>query len=126
MNQAYVEQDKEVVYKFCNEMEATPVGVIVGLFSAISQKLPSFQEWSTPRHHHKFGDNPAVGDAMEEIQKHVTEHGKMALWVYCFLKLMSLTDKYLRSRANASFDRDDFDSLANKFTSKLVIRASAC
>ena len=68
-----------MVYKFCNDMEATPVGVIVGLFSAISQKVPSFQEWSTPRHHQRFEGNPAVCEAMEEIQKHVSEHGKLVL-----------------------------------------------
>ncbi|KAL2059471.1 hypothetical protein ABVK25_000764 [Lepraria finkii] len=101
--------DKEVVYRFCNDMEATPVGVIVGLFSTISCKNPSFQEWSTSKHHTVCNSNPAVCDAMEEIRHHVTSH-----------------DKYLRSRCETSFDRDDFDSLAGKFTSQLVIRASAC
>lgn len=35
----------------------------------------------------------------------------------------SVADGYLRGRSRASFDRDDFDCLSNKFTSKLVIRA---
>lgn len=33
-------------------------------------------------------------------------------------------ENYLRSRADARFDRKDFDSLSNKFLSKLVIRAN--
>ena len=33
------------------------------------------------------------------------------------------TDKYLRERPQATFDRNDFDCLSNKFVSKLVIRA---
>lgn len=31
---------------------------------------------------------------------------------------------YLRSRSDCKFDRQDFDSLSNKFLSKLVIRAN--
>lgn len=101
--------DKEVVSKFCHDMESTPVGVIVGLFSAISQKLPSFQEWETRKHHHLLNSNLAVCEALTEVRQHVTRH-----------------DNYLRSRCDTTFDRDDFDSLCGKFTSKLVIRASAC
>lgn len=101
--------DREVVSKFCHDMESTPVGVIVGLFSAISQKLPAFQEWETRKHHHLLNSNPAVCEALTEVRQHVTRH-----------------DNYLRSRCDTTFDRDDFDSLCGKFTSKLVIRASAC
>lgn len=69
-------QDKEVVSKFCHDMESTPVGVIVGLFSAISQKLPSFQEWDTNKHHNLLDSNMNVCNALTEVRGHVTRHGK--------------------------------------------------
>ncbi|KAJ9657188.1 hypothetical protein H2201_008269 [Coniosporium apollinis] len=99
--------DPAAVHKFCSDMETTPVGVIVGLFSAISQKLPSFSEWDSRKHHHLLGSNQAVCDAMTEVRSHVTKY-----------------ETYLKSRADAKFDRNDFDSLSNKFLSKLVIRAN--
>ncbi|KAI9717150.1 MAG: hypothetical protein M1812_004898 [Candelaria pacifica] len=99
--------DPVAVEKFCNDMETTPVGVIVGLFSAISQKLPAFSEWDTRKHHHLLASNPAVCDAMTEVKEHVLKH-----------------ENYLKSRANTAFDRKDFDCLSNKFLSKLVIRAN--
>jgi hypothetical protein len=68
--------DQAAVHKFCNDMESTPVGVIVGLFSAISQKLPAFTEWDTRKHHHLLASNPAVCDAMTEVRTHVTKYGK--------------------------------------------------
>jgi hypothetical protein len=34
------------------------------------------------------------------------------------------SETYLRTRPDTKFDRDDFDSLSNKFLSKLVIRAN--
>lgn len=37
---------------------------------------------------------------------------------------MSL-ESYLKERSSAKFDRGDFDSLSNKFLSKLVIRLVA-
>ena len=64
-----------MVEKFCNDMETTPVGVIVGLFSAISQKLPSFGEWDTRKHQQTLGGNAAVCDAMTEVRDHVTRYG---------------------------------------------------
>ncbi|PVH95074.1 hypothetical protein DM02DRAFT_645539 [Periconia macrospinosa] len=104
---SYRVPDQAAVSKFCNDMESTPVGVIVGLFSAISQKLPAFTEWDTRKHHHLLNSNPAVCDAMTEVRAHVTKY-----------------ETYLRSRSDCKFDRNDFDSLSNKFLSKLVIRAN--
>jgi len=98
--------DQAAVQKFCTEMESTPVGVIVGLFSAISTKLPSFLEWDTKKHHHLLNSNPAVCDAMSEVRTHVEKY-----------------EPYLKSRNECKFDRNDFDSLSNKFLSRLVIRA---
>jgi hypothetical protein len=63
------------VNKFCTDMETTPVGVIVGLFQAISQKLPAFSEWDTNKHHHLLNSNPAVCDTMTEVRENVTRHG---------------------------------------------------
>ncbi|KAL8666986.1 MAG: hypothetical protein Q9202_000908 [Teloschistes flavicans] len=100
-------QDRTVVNRFCSDMESTPVGVIVNLFLAISQKLPALSEWDTHKHEHLLNYNPAVCDALTEVRENVNLH-----------------DDYLRRRCNATFDRSDFDSLSNKFTSKLVIRAN--
>ncbi|KAH7342966.1 hypothetical protein BKA65DRAFT_526934 [Rhexocercosporidium sp. MPI-PUGE-AT-0058] len=99
--------DAAAVNKFCSDMETTPVGVIVGLFHAISQKLPSFTEWDTRRHGQLLNNNVAVCEAMTEMKDHVTKH-----------------ESYLKTRPDAKFDRRDFDSLSNKFLSKLVIRAN--
>ncbi|KAK3061354.1 hypothetical protein LTS18_006448 [Coniosporium uncinatum] len=99
--------NEEAVNKFCNEMESTPVGVIVGLFSAISTKLPSFTEWDSRKHHQLLNSNPAVCDALTEVKGHVTKY-----------------EPYLKTRNEAKFDRQDFDCLSNKFLSKLVIRAN--
>ncbi|WPG97569.1 Hypothetical protein R9X50_00034600 [Acrodontium crateriforme] len=100
--------DEKVVNKFCEDMETTPVGVIVGLFQAISTKLPGLAEWDTSKHHQLLNSNVAVCEALTEVRGHVNKH-----------------EDYLKDRAkNSKFDRDDFDSLSNKFLSKLVIRAN--
>ncbi|KAL8800523.1 MAG: hypothetical protein Q9182_005123 [Xanthomendoza sp. 2 TL-2023] len=98
--------DTTAVNTFCREMESTPVGVIVNLFLAISTRLPALAEWDTQQHGNLLNSNPAVCDALTEVRANINRH-----------------DAYLRGRCNATFDRDDFDSLSNKFTSKLVIRA---
>ncbi|POR34411.1 Uncharacterized protein TPAR_05343 [Tolypocladium paradoxum] len=99
--------DPAAVNKFCNDMETTPVGVIVGLFHAISQKLPAFTDWDTRQHGHLLHNNTSVCEAMTEVRQHVIKH-----------------EAYLRTRKESKFDRYDFDSLSNKFLSKLVIRAN--
>lgn len=68
--------DEKAVQKFCDDMETTPVGVIVGLFQAISTKLPGLQEWDTKKHGHWLNNNPAVCDALTEVRGHVTKYGK--------------------------------------------------
>lgn len=62
--------------KFCNDMETIPVGVIVGLFQAISQKLPAFTDWETQKHHHLLFSNPDVCNTMTEVREHVKQYGK--------------------------------------------------
>lgn len=57
-------------------MESTPVGVIVGLFSAISQKLPALSEWDSQKHHTLLNSNVAICDALTEVRGHVTRHGR--------------------------------------------------
>ncbi|CAG9943833.1 unnamed protein product [Clonostachys rosea f. rosea IK726] len=99
--------DPAAINKFCHDMESTPVGVIVGLFHAISVKLPIFTEWDTQKHGHILHNNKSVCEAMTEVRDHVKKH-----------------EAYLRTRKETKFDRYDFDSLSNKFVSKLVIRAS--
>jgi len=104
----YRTPDEKAVNKFCEDMETTPVGVIVGLFQAISTKLPGLQEWDTRKHHHLLGSNVAVCDALTEVKGHVNKY-----------------EKYLKERStSAKFDREDYDCLSNKFLSKLVIRAN--
>jgi len=68
--------DPVAVQKFCNDMETVPVGVIVGLFHAISQKLPAFTEWDTRRHGQVLNNNPAVCEAMTEMRQHIIKHGE--------------------------------------------------
>ena len=65
-----------VVDKFLHEMETVPVGVVVGLFQAISQKLPSFTEWDTNKHHHLLQSNAAACTTMTEVRDNVARHGK--------------------------------------------------
>ena len=68
--------DQAAVDKFCNDMETTPVGVIIGLFHAISQKLPAFVDWDTEKHGHLLHNNTSVCEAMTEVRDHVIKHGK--------------------------------------------------
>lgn len=68
--------DPAAVDKFCNDMETTPVGVIVGLFHAISQKLPAFVDWDTRQHGHLLHNNTFVCEAMTEVRQHVIKHGR--------------------------------------------------
>ncbi|KAL4891067.1 hypothetical protein BDV59DRAFT_194530 [Aspergillus ambiguus] len=103
----YRTPDAAAVEKFCNDMETTPVGVIVGLFQAISQKLPAFTDWETQKHHHLLHSNPDVCNTMTEVRQHVTQY-----------------ESYLRGRSASKFNRSDFDCLSNKFLSRLVIRAN--
>src|SRR5699024_2637400 len=103
----------------------TPVGVIVGLFQAISQKLPPFTEWASQKHHQLLNSNADVCNTMTEVRQHVTQHGES-----CLVPILhspptnSISEAYLRTRPGATFNRNDFDCLSNKFVSKLVIRAN--
>lgn len=122
--------DPAAVNKFCNDMETTPVGVIVGLFHAISQKLPAFTDWDTRQHGHLLHNNTSVCEAMTEVRQHVIKHGKhswpplLSFTCACPGSNCCVTEAYLRTRKESKFDRYDFDSLSNKFLSKLVIRAN--
>jgi hypothetical protein len=69
--------DSAAVEKFCNDMETTPVGVVVGLFQAISQKLPSFLEWDTSKHQTLLASNMDVCNTMSEVREHVTRYGML-------------------------------------------------
>lgn len=112
--------------KFCNDMENIPVGVIVGLFQAISQKLPAFTDWETQKHHHLLFSNPDVCNTMTEVREHVRQYGKRpSVRPNRLLSILTCpAESYLRSRSNSKFDRNDFDCLSNKFISRLVVRAN--
>lgn len=103
----YRMSDQFAAHKFCNDMESIPVGVIIGLFHAISQKLPSFTEWDTVHHGQLLNNNRAVCGVMSEMRSHIIKH-----------------EDYLRTRSDTQFNPHDFDSLSNKLLSKLVIRAN--
>lgn len=80
----YRTPDEAAVDKFCTDMENTPVGVVVGLFQTISQKVPAFMEWDTTKHQQLFnGSNPAICDALTEVKNHVTKHGKSMSFQSC-------------------------------------------
>jgi hypothetical protein len=68
--------DPIAVEKFCSDMETTPVGVITGLFHAISQKLPALTDWDSQRHGQLLNNNVAVCEAMTEVRQHVLKHGE--------------------------------------------------
>jgi hypothetical protein len=117
--------DKAYVNKFCNEMENIPMGVVVGLFGAISTKVPSFLEWDTRKHSHVLNNDQPACDTMTEVRAHIQKHGmshyfsSQLHWI-----LIYTIEAYLKGRSDAKFERDDFDSLSNKFLSKLVIRSN--
>jgi hypothetical protein len=71
----YLTRDDVASAQFCDAMETMPVGVILGLFHAISQKLPALADWDTTLHGRLLHDNAAVCDAMTEMRAHVTRHG---------------------------------------------------
>lgn len=75
-DQHYRVPDDGAVKKFCSEMESVPVGVIVGLFCAISTKLPGFLEWDTRKHAHVLNNNIAACDTMTEVRAHVEKYGR--------------------------------------------------
>lgn len=75
----YREPDTAKVDKFCSDMESTPVGVVVGLFAAISQKLPSFMEWDTSKHGDALLNDGPICDALTEVREHVLQHGEFDL-----------------------------------------------
>ena len=114
----------EAAKKFCKEMETTPVGVIVGLFSAISQKLPPFKDWDSRKHHQLLNSNENVCEAMSEMRSHVVKHGMPPSCTSKVDHADPVAEDYLKTRGNCKYDREDFDSLSNKFLSKLVIRAN--
>ena len=79
----YRVQDAEKVKAFCEEMERTPVGVVVGLFQAISTKLPGLGEWDTRKHGQVLGGEQGVCGALEEVREGVVRHGEYisySLW----------------------------------------------
>jgi hypothetical protein len=68
--------DEGTVHKFCADMEHVPVGVIVGLFGAISTKLPTLLEWDTAKHGSVWNGDEATCSAMTDFRSHVEKHGK--------------------------------------------------
>ncbi|KAL9621170.1 MAG: hypothetical protein Q9160_004421 [Pyrenula sp. 1 TL-2023] len=70
--------DEGYCQKFCSEMEGTPVGVLIGLLRAISQKLPPLEDWSTEKHGPiLFNWNSSLHDALSEMREHVRKYGEV-------------------------------------------------
>ena len=59
---------------FCHDLESVPVGVLQGMLSAISQKLPTFHEWNSEKHGEIFGRDKLTCDTMTALHGHVTKH----------------------------------------------------
>jgi len=85
----YREPDTAKVDKFCADMESTPVGVVVGLFAAISQKLPSFMEWDTSKHGDALLNDAPICDALTEVREHVLQHGELNYFLLSIRKYTS-------------------------------------
>jgi hypothetical protein len=68
--------DEGAVNKFCGDMEHVPVGVIIGLFGAISTKLPTFLEWDADKHGAVWNGDEATCKTMTSFRSHVEKHGK--------------------------------------------------
>jgi len=62
--------------KICRELNGVSVDVIIGLFRALSQKLPAFKEWDTVKHRQLVGGTDEACVAMTEVRSHVIKHGK--------------------------------------------------
>lgn len=118
--------DPVLVHDFCHSMEKTPVGVVVGLFSTISQKIPGFRNWDSKKHHTILNCDvdDAICEALSEVRDHVLRYGKSPCRRSLNLSTDILADGYLKSRADCHFDPQDFDCFANKFLSRLIIRTS--
>jgi hypothetical protein len=78
--------------KICQELNGVSVDVIIGLFRALSQKLPAFKDWDSARHHQIVDGNDNGTDAacvaMTEVKGHVIKHGE-------YLKRVSLLSTWL-------------------------------
>lgn len=119
------EEMSEAPERFCQQMESIPVGVIVGLFLAISQKLPTFLEWDSKKHHHVLNSDQQACDVMNEVKKHVIKHGTSTCLYVIRLDANVVTEDYLKKRPKeCRFNVNDMDSLSNKFVSRLVVRAN--
>ncbi|KAB8336993.1 hypothetical protein FH972_021297 [Carpinus fangiana] len=59
----------ENAMKFCHEMESVPVGVITGLFSAISQRMPALRDWNTAQHGAMFSGHEFHQELCETVEK---------------------------------------------------------
>ena len=81
--------DTNTVDKFCKEMTDIPVGVIVGLFGAISTKVPSFIEWDTHKHQDSLNSDPAFCTTMEEVRDEIKKNGMFPLQFPEILSLLA-------------------------------------
>jgi len=68
--------DLDEARKTCQELNEISVDVIIGLFRALSQKLPALKDWDTARHHHLVNNYAPACAAMTEVRAHVIKHGK--------------------------------------------------
>jgi hypothetical protein len=68
-------KDMDDAQKFCEAQNGIPVGVVVGLFAVMSQKLPAFREWNPTEHQQILAGNPAAVNAMSEVKQHILNNG---------------------------------------------------
>jgi len=67
-------EDKAYIKQFLKDMEI-PTGVILGLFAAISQKLPALREWDTKRHGAVLNNDPASCETLSKLQFYAKDQG---------------------------------------------------
>jgi hypothetical protein len=69
-------KDMNDAQKFCEAQNGIPVGVVVGMFATMSQKMPAFRDWDPSEHQHLLASNPAAINAMSEVKQHILNNGK--------------------------------------------------
>jgi len=120
-------EDRAYVKQFLKDMEV-PTGVILGLFAAISQKLPALREWDTKQHGAILNNDVASCKTLTELQFYCKDQGKF-LFSCDLLKsvLTNVVEEYISECSEWDtwqYLHNDFDCMNSKYTSRLVVRVN--
>ena len=89
--------------------------------------MPPLSRWDDRYHRFAVGSNEAACDALTELKAQIIAHCKcpddfiVLLERFWKKSLIGNIDDYLDGRRDATFDRENFTSLSNKFLSRLVL-----